>query len=293
MVYAKLDWFTVLMYHCSFKDILEKFHVYNEAYDQFLSEPMMRNAGYTTDVIFSSDYLVLSVDINSYIKRDDDIFATVWDKVRIDISGTKLDGLRAVFNEYEQDLDALLLTQEFFGTYKEDFTVTRADFAFDFVNHQGDFLDNLLGWIKKCEYDRNFGSGFNNSFYLGSNGRTSKYSYRCGSGEKCVYFGTVRSDKLLRIYDKKLEQTKQGVFIPPACFAEYGDREVDSWFRIELQTRRNKSYEVLYSCNGDLKNVLSYVFDNYLIHDPKTHRPLQIFLDLYDFKKLPKLICTK
>lgn len=131
--------------------------------------------------------------------------AIVCKKIRLDISGTDLDYLRQFMLP-----DTEFTNSDFWGENQKDYNVTRSDFAFDFVNYKPEFLDSVLNWIKDQERG---GELSKNEFRLRV-GRSSgiQYSYRCGCGQKTLYLGSPRGDKMVRIYDKLLEQTQNGVF---------------------------------------------------------------------------------
>lgn len=65
----------------------------------------------------------------------------------------------------------------------------------------------------------------------------NKYSVRIGD-QTTIYLGATTSDKLLRIYDKKAQYTKDGLWKENNPYMDNDDCK--SWFRIELQTRQKK-----------------------------------------------------
>lgn len=88
-----------------------------------------------------------------------------------------------------------------------------------------------------------------------------------------------------------MEQSKNNVFVKgvPVYFQDE-DKNVDSWFRIEFQTRRKFAHKYLFGCQGDLKVVLRELFDTYQCKDPETKQTFDFIKKLYDWDKLPKIV---
>ena len=280
MIYAKLDWYSVMIYNKSIADILRKLRINVDLYDEIMSNGYERSEGFSSKFVFAAHGIALELRYDDYLStQQEQLFEAKFSKIRLDISGSGLDYLRSVM-----DIDKALTDKSFWGA-PEEYNITRSDFAFDFVNYKGDFVDRLLNWIKTREIQ----AGGSNVGRL-SLGRKSgiAYSYRCGD-QKTFYLGTGRSDKLVRIYDKLLQNTKNGVFIGqrPEAFKDEG--EIQSWFRIEFQTRRKCADSFLFCENNDLKNVLRVIFDDYLIRDEQG-KPLDMMVDLYDWESLPPII---
>lgn len=294
MLYAKIDWYTVLLYNTSFKDVLEKLNCFADVCDEILNSGYQRSVGYRTDIVYSSNGVNVSVKMDDTLGVDEEnMFFNKWSELRLDISGQGLDYLRAL----NDNLDLSLCDIHFWGD-ELSFKITRCDFAFDFVNYYSSFLDEFIFKLQDLERSFSLSRGSDGNIYLGtvgkggSFGRRTAYNYRVGSDVKCLYLGTVRSDKLVRIYDKKLEQSKGGVFLKPLpkYFADNGDGEVNSWFRIEFQTRRKFAHKYLFGCGGDLKVVLRELFDTYQCKDPTTGQAFEFIKKLYNWDSLPKFI---
>lgn len=280
-IYAKLDWYSAVLYNRSMSYILGKLGVHYELYDQLMASAYEQSRGFKSAMVFSANNITLEMSFDDFLSTEyDKLFDTSFSKIRLDISGKGLDYLRSVMN-----IDNALTDDSFWGENLVDYHVTRADFAFDFVNYKGEFVDNLMNWIKDAER-----SGDLHSVGRLRTGVRSgcKYSYRCGD-QKTVYFGCSGSDKLVRIYDKLLEYSKNGVVVKelPQAFADEG--EINSWFRIEFQNRRKVADMNLFGCNGNLERVLRHLFDSYLIRD-KNNEPLPFMVDLYDWESLPPII---
>lgn len=182
--------------------------------------------------------------------------------------------------------DVAFTDPSFWGENQKDYNITRSDFAFDFVNYKGDFLDNVLYWIKEQERNGNL-SKLDSRLHVGRSSGI-QYSYRCGSGQETLYLGSPRGDKMVRIYDKLLEQTDNGVFKHGRDPRFDKEESINSWFRIELQSRRKCATQYLYGCYGDISTVLRCIFDDYLIRD-NDGVPLPCMVDLYQWESLPEI----
>lgn len=283
MIYTKLDWYSCMLYNTTIAKILQKLSVDLEIYEELLGSVYERSYGFSSNAIFSVHGVTCELRWDDYLSSEQgSIFETEFSKIRLDISGQGLDYLRQFF-----PVDTFLSTLDFWGTPGEDYKVTRADFAFDFVNYQPGFLDTFLNWIKDEERIGNLSPRAARLVCRGT--KAVQYSYRCGGNEKTLYLGSTRGDKLLRIYDKLLQYSKNGVVTKPLPKIFDSEGEVISWFRLEFQTRRKSADTYLFNINNDLSRVLRVVFDEYMIKD-KEGKPLDFLLELYDWGKLPKII---
>nr|DAF67429.1 MAG TPA: REPLICATION INITIATION PROTEIN [Inoviridae sp.] len=292
-VYAKLDWYTVMLYNTSISKIMHKLRIDTEMYEELLDSAFERSYGFVSNAVFSVHGIAIELKWDDYIgiagdqTLDDDgrragLFETEFAKMRVDISGCGLDYLRDV----SPDIVVGFTDPLFWSDDPALAKVTRSDFAFDFVNYKPGFVDKFICWIQDAERS-GFMSQKSSRLSIGSNGGV-QYSYRCGD-QKTIYLGSTRGDKLLRIYDKLLQYQKNGVIIKPLPEVFSGEGDVTSWYRIELQTRRKRADEYLYGINGDLTRVLRVLFDRYLVRD-RDGMPLEFLLDLYNWGDLPPII---
>ena len=280
MIYAKLDWYTVMLYNTTVERVLSKLHVDIEIYEELLASCYERSYGFTSKQVFSVHGISCEINLDDYLSTEQgNLFNTPFAKIRLDISGSGLDFLRGFFN-----VDESLMSFSFWGE-RESFNVTRCDFAFDFVNYKPEFLDTFLYWIKDRERAGTLSARC--SRLACSQHRNIQYSYRCGD-QKTLYLGSTRADKLLRIYDKLLQYQKNGVLVHPLPEVFKDEGEVTSWFRIEFQNRRKSAEEYLFGFKKQ-EDVLRCIFDDYLIRD-ENGKPLEFLLDLYDWEKLPEII---
>ncbi|MCJ0567911.1 replication initiation factor domain-containing protein [Enterococcus cecorum] len=63
-----------------------------------------------------------------------------------------------------------------------------------------------------------------------------------------AYFGSSGSEKQVRMYNKKVEQLKKRKILPP---------EINTWWRVEIQLRRNKATEWFENVKNSLSNFMS------------------------------------
>lgn len=284
MVYSKLDWYTVMLYSTDIFSILDKLEIKHDHFQELLESGYERSQGFSSVFVFSVHGISLELKYDDYLTCDtDSIFNTVYSKIRLDISGKGLDYLRG----RGFDVDQNFTTETFWGERDKDYKITRSDFAFDFVNYIPDFLDDFLNWIKDAERT---GLMISHNSRL-SVGRRSgiQYSYRCGD-QKTLYLGSTRGDKLIRIYDKLMEQTaKNGIWKsePPQDFTENEPNgDIYSWYRIEFQTRRKCADDYLFGIDSDLSRVLRILFDEYKIRD-RSGNVLPFIEKLFNWETLP------
>lgn len=283
MIYAKLDWYSVVLYNYSVDDILKRLNIYNEIFEDLTSNGYERSQGFSSVFVFLYAGISIELRFDDYLTTDrDSLFSTKYKKIRLDISDTGLDYLRQFMLP-----DTEFTKPDFWGENQKDYNVTRSDFAFDFVNYKPEFLDSVLNWIK--DQERNGDLSKNDSRLRVGRSSGIQYSYRCGCGQKTLYLGSPRGDKMVRIYDKLLEQTQNGVFKHGRDPRFEKEPTIDSWFRIELQSRRKCATQFLFGCSSDISLVLRAIFDDYLIRD-KNGVPLLCMVDLYDREKLPKIV---
>lgn len=63
-----------------------------------------------------------------------------------------------------------------------------------------------------------------------------------------AYFGSSGSEKQVRMYNKKVEQLRKRKILPP---------EINTWWRVEMQLRRNKATEWFENVKNSLSNFMS------------------------------------
>ncbi len=286
MIYSKLDWYTVVLYSTDIFSVLDKLEIKHDHFEELLESGYERSQGFSSVFVWYCNNINIEVKYDDYLSTDSDsLFYTKFSKIRLDISGKGLDYLRS----RKFDVDTNFTNESFWGERGTDYKITRSDFAFDFVNYQGDFLDNFLNWIKEGERNGEI-CPHSARLYCANSTRAIQYSYRCGD-QKTLYLGSTRGDKLVRIYDKLLEQSKNGVLMHelPKSFTENEpDGNVDSWFRIEFQTRRKCADDYLFGIDHDLSRVLRVMFDEYRVRE-KNGDVLPFIEKLYKWDDLPPI----
>lgn len=293
-IYCKMDWLTLVYKDCKTNEVLVSLGFNGSDFDEIeraFSERCMRSLGYLTDLTFTINGInfayrygdvvnkvgALNVDdINMY-----DFFDIQLEYIRVDMSGSGLDWLRSIGIDVDtnyRDFSVLSMQGEL------DVHCTRVDTAFDFVNYSPKFLEYFIGGLKLVgNPDTGVVSLCKSSGKSGGNG--VKYSIREGT-ETTVYLGTGKSDKLLRIYDKlkQYENSAKMGRCPYICNGEVPF----SWFRIELQCRREPMcHKVLFG--GTMESTLRFIDENFAICG-KDRKKVPSWQYLFDWETLPRII---
>lgn len=301
-IYAQLDNFTCMFYDCTIADVfswlkidIEKYYgdLYRErkmfsnmcAY-QFLWNGInvqAQNLACLTmkSVVDQNDLLSeeYSPDIEDFV----DVFKLTLNSIRLELTGTGLHYMRENVNK-EIDIYLRNLNEK-----PKNMKVTRCDFAYDFINYMPDILDAIIDYAQA---------------YCTQSGRVLTYGgrgYKCEVhtvAQKKVYLGSPQSDKMLRIYDKRLEQLDRNreVYDKPNKY-----NNPDSWIRFEFQCRNNVAHQLCYGSSTspdeyiqpDLFSIFKRLMGEYTLVDPETtkqnRRPYQLWLDLWDWEDLTRL----
>ena len=280
MVYSKLDWFTCMAYGVSFKDIFLALEIDEGYWQDFLTDSFQRNMGYVTKQVYSVNGINIefTTDDNEKLLSCENIFEEKINEIRLDITGKGLDWLRTFC-----DIDSKLRDPQMLCIIKP-VKIKRADFAFDFVNVKGDFLDTFINYLKAKEVESNFNS-YSNRLTI-SHGRYIQYKYVVGYGEKILYLGSTRSERLIRIYDKLLQYQTNGILtkeLPYFC----NDETVTTWWRWELQARHNTAHQMLYGSSTNNLEVLKEITKTYRLS--KDGERLTFLDDLMDWEHIYEL----
>lgn len=284
MIYSKLDWYTAIVDDFTLVEILEKLGFNADLYTDFLEQGYETSSGYFSNFTFAANGITLNIRYDDYVANSDHLFDHKFFGVRVDISGSGLDYLRSLI----PDIDFQLRKQNFWTDDLSKAHVTRCDIAFDFVNFKSDFLQHLIDFL--IDTDKYYCSqNMPSRLRLGGNSAV-KFSIRNGD-QRTVYLGTAHSDRLLRIYDKKLQYCEGGIWkkeAPQQYIDEEG--EIESWFRIEIQCRRDCASEILFASDSeDYKEVLRFIFNKYRFVDYRTGKVWDEWRDFTDWDSLPKL----
>ena len=199
VVTCKIDWFQAVFENVNFDYILNDFLELDlHTFDEVFSSMFERSLGYDSHIGFNYNGIMLSTRVQNIISSDSSsVFTCYYDKIQLQISGSGLNYLRSIGKNVDSICRRSPDVDELSGN--PFWHVTRCDFAFDFVNYKFDIYQESKKFLED-----NY-SGFT-TVKLSGLGRPVNFSIRSG-GERTIYIGAPRSDKLLRIYDKKLEQT--------------------------------------------------------------------------------------
>lgn len=212
-----------------------------------------------------------------------DVFTLTLNAIRLELTGT---GLQYMREFVDPEIDIYLRDRD---KKPMNMKVTRCDFAYDFVNYMPDVLDAIIDYAQS---------------YCTKTGRVLTYGgrgYKCEVhtvGQKKVYLGSPQSEKMLRIYDKRLEQLDRNreVYVKPN---RYGNP--DSWIRFEFQCRNEVAHQLVYGkslspdcyMQPDLFSIFKKLMGDYTFVDPETNknnrRPYQLWLDIWDWDELDEL----
>lgn len=281
-IYSKIDWLTVIFENCSLNHVLSWLQL-SDCVSDFCAAAYEQSRGY--DNVFKFVYNGIVLETSSFHFYGSELNVGVFDaivpKIRLELSGTALDYLRSInvdMNTYRFVSPSLPLS----GSYH----FTRCDFAYDFVNYMPDFVDKMLDHIA----DNMLPSG---RVPLAS----TKGAIGCRvitGGQKTVYLGSPQSDKMLRVYDKKM----QHVDLTSGLYKKsnpYNDPA--SWFRIEWQVRNRLAHNLVLDQTQSFLSILRLIFNNYAFakgdHDiyHNGSRPVVDFwLKLFNWKEVESRI---
>lgn len=285
-IFAKLDWFSCIFEDVTFADVLNFLSLDPDIYvGDFLTNRTDISQGFEVKVRFSYESVGLEANVFDVLKTEvDNLFYTQFSKVKLDISGHGLDFLRST----GLDVDNYLRDRDNYSDFK--FHTTRVDFAYDLINYKPELVDEL---IKYCQTN------------CTDSGRVctlhSTGAYKCSvrtNSEKTVYVGSPSSLRLLRVYDKRLEQIdpETGVYKKENI---YGNP--DSWNRIELQTRRHVSQELLFGEGFTLEpqgywlSLFRYIYEQYTfsnVADSNSHNraAADFWINLFNWGEIRTII---
>lgn len=280
-IYAKIDWLTAIFQDCSLNDVLVWLRL-DGCVTEFCANGYEQSRGYDEVFRFFYNGVLLETSSFNFYGQDLDVqlFDLIVPKIRLELSGSALDYLRSI----GVNMDTYRFVPPSLpegGAYH----FTRCDFAYDFINYCPEFVDQVIEHV--------------NSHRLPSErvplaGTAGAVSVRVVTGgQKTVYLGSPQSDKMLRIYDKRMQYVdlKSGVY---KLENPYGNP--DSWFRIEWQTRNRLANDLVRDQNLQPKHILKMIFEKYAFGDAHAEarnckRPVVDFwLRLFNWSDIEKLI---
>lgn len=284
MIYTRIDTYSVILYNCSIKSILANLFIPTANLKE-----VYKNAYAKHDVKIGDTFVWLSQGVRLECKLDEykdkeeatDIFDIDFSWIRLYLSGQGMDYIYSLTSDIDNyDFSIALCNPEFWSSVTENFKITRCDFAFDYINYEGNEFERLRKIIACADFDDKLSD--KGRLYTGGMGSLT-YSYR-GGKERTIYLGSSAADRMLRIYDKKYQVTDEFGNIDtsqiPKAILDH-EVSVDSWHRVELQTRDNFAARYLFSCNGNFRYIMGEIASYFDVRtkDGKKIAPLhKIFL---------------
>ena len=286
-----IDYMSIIFEDTSFNAILRFLKMDPQVYvSDFLQTQCVQTYGCMYWFGFAFEGVQLTAD--NYVpdeNKDARIFDRIFSKIRCNISGSGLAFLRGLGFEIAKKSNP----DEWFDPETGEkfiFHLTRCDFAFDLINYKPEFLDKCI------EHCRNYHTDADRIALM--NGSGLRYSYRLGD-QKTLYLGSPRSDKLLRIYDKRLEHIDKKT---KAYIKDNPYHNPDSWIRVEWQCRNEFAHGWFFStdCNGDFfeevqfMSVFRQIYERYCFSDMTSkywnRQPAPFWHELFDWDVIPRII---
>lgn len=296
-IFCKLDALTAVFQNCSIVDVLNSFNIsykLTQDYVEIFRSRYITTYGFSGDVRLNLDYIGLQVhvfDVLQVFKKIDiqfiedidpyDFFNTSLPYIRVDMMGKALDQVRS----YGVDIDSLVW-QPLQGIPEGGaYHYTRMDFAFDLIDYKPEFIKLCRA---ACEV------------YKSPTGRVSVMGVEAGcsftsktGSEDTLYLGKGAGDRCLRMYDKKRQYVDGGIFDDKHVPYKVDDHLPDSWIRIELQCRREKTiHGLLFGDNASFLGVFRYIYDHYAIREGQGRyvKVCDFWDDLFDWSLIPTII---
>lgn len=290
-IFSSLDWYSCMFVDVSINEVISWVGLDPKlTSDEFLMSQHERCCGFDDSVVWSYNHVSIEAfrkcfTAEEWSEFDISFFDRPCAKIRLDLSGQGLAFLRQTVPGIEDKLRDE--KQLLFGQH-----VTRVDFAFDFVNYKGDLVDQLIDYCRTNHTDSDRLCCVNREVAY-------KYSVRTGS-QKTVYVGSNTSERMLRVYDKRLQYTDPSntVYVKEDPY-----EHPETWCRIEWQLRNMWAMKVLFGQypdeeQKDFLHVLRLIFDVYSFADLSTpnwrREPIAFWQDVFsDWKFISAIIQNK
>lgn len=275
-IYCKIDWLTVIFEDHTVNDLLTFLKLSSFA-SEFSQSVFERCHGYDDYFIFHHEGISIEArKMYLYGSQDAVLFDLTIPQLRLDISGSGLDYLRSTGMNVESYFRNL-------SNYPENSHLTRCDFAFDFINYMPDLCDKAIDHCLQHHLD---------SDRIAIYQMPSGYKYRVAlGGQKTLYLGSTTSERMLRIYDKKLQYIdhRTGMYIKENSYDN-----PDSWIRLELQLRRKSAGKICFSPSDNI-SILKYIYEQYCFADTEhttqnNRRPVEWWSAIFDWDSIPQII---
>lgn len=280
-IYCKVDWLTAIFQNCSLNDVLAWLKLEGCVSD-FCAATLEQSRGYDQVFKFIYNGIMLETSTFNFYGQDLSImlFDVVVPKIRLELSGSALDYLRS------KGVD--MTSYRFVPPKLPDggsYHFTRCDFAYDFINYMPEFVDQLIDHINRNRLPSERVPLASTKGAIGCRVVTG--------GQKTVYLGSPQSDKMLRVYDKRMEQMDLATqtYKRPN---PYNDPQ--SWFRIEWQTRNRLAHDLTLDQTQDFKSILKLIFEKYAFADGQMNgkngarKAVDFWLKLFDWQEVEKRI---
>lgn len=281
-IYAKIDYLTIMFYDCSLNDVLHVVKM-DDCVNEFALSFYEKVMGFDTKFVFSYNGVMLETGGNYPDLIDGSIidlscFDRVIPKIRFCVGGSALDYLRSLYIVPESHFKQITMSHRDSFQYQ----IKRVDWAYDFINYCPSFMDEC---INHC-VQNTLASGRLPILNL-----PGGISVKLVTGnQKTIYLGSNQSDRMLRIYDKRMEQSdlNTGTYV-----RENPYDNPDSWFRIEWQTRNSYAHD-LYLSDCSMLEILRLIFDKYAFANE--HRtaegraPVEFWDKLFDWQHIKQII---
>ena len=261
MIYPRIDTYSVILYNTTIKSILEHLFVPTKEFENVYKSYDKHDVKVGDMFIWTAFGIRIECKLNEYFDNEDNknIFEVEFAWIRLYLSSTAIDNILAFSKDVEGfDFFTCLCNVEYWYPIATTCRITRCDFAFDYINYEGNEFERLRKLIANADFDEKLSD--KGRLFTGDTSGLS-YSYR-GGKERTIYLGSTTSDRMLRIYDKKYQLTDvNGIFDTEKIPKEIVENEitVDSWYRIELQTRDNFAERYLYSCGGNFRYIMGEI----------------------------------
>lgn len=281
LIIPSIDWFQGVFNNVDFDYILHEFlGLDNCPYeDPEVMAAIEIKLGYDAQCGFNYNGILITTSKNKLLTAQDegrDIFHCVFEAIQLKITGEGMRFLRSINPDIERELYELRIIDYCDGA--GSFHITRADFAFDLINYHIDFLGDLIAHLNGIVMNGG------RAVPVLSLGRPMKFEVRSGS-QSTVYIGANRSSHLLRVYDKLIESkgdlTKLPITLPD-------DFVLDSWCRIEMQTRNEFAHYVFYG-SADPEARFKQVYNEFAFCD-ENREVCDFWRDLFDWEQIPSII---
>lgn len=279
LIVPSIDWFQGVFNNVDFAYILHDFLGidYCPYEDPEVMQSFEIRMGYDWQVGFNYNGIIITTNKDKLLSARDegDVFHYVFESVQLKVTGEGMRYLRSINPEIETDLHNRRVLDEL-GV--ASWHITRADFAFDLINYDVDFLGDLVQHLNGIYF-----SGGRAVPTVGST-KPTKFEVRSGA-QSTVYVGGTRSPKLLRVYDKLIESKGDLSKLPielPDGFV------VDSWCRIEFQTRQEWAFRVFYG-TCDWESRFKEVYNQFAFCD-ENRDICDFWRELFDWENKASII---